>query len=184
MLWLSFQQVSLMNLLFLVLWVFALPFPRIRPTVSSISAVWACVMVVCKMLYQLKVIKPLDYSYNCTAVRGPCDVCSTQSPPMFRDDHVVFLTVIWNLSHSRCCHLTDPAWAITQSWGVSWWSCSTVPSSTVNLWTPSTGGGRCVNVRAESSPASRYSDTPWQPNSSLLPLFRDLMCSRLHRHHQ
>lgn len=69
-----------MNLLFLVLWVFALPFPRIRPTASSISAVWACVMVVCKMLYQLKVIKPLDYSFNCTAVRAPRDVYSSLRP--------------------------------------------------------------------------------------------------------
>ncbi|XP_054465286.1 piezo-type mechanosensitive ion channel component 2 [Anoplopoma fimbria] len=65
--WVSLQEVSLMNMLFLVLWVFALPFPRLRPTASSISAVWACVMVVCKMFYQLKVIKPLDYSSNCTA---------------------------------------------------------------------------------------------------------------------
>ncbi|XP_061592541.1 piezo-type mechanosensitive ion channel component 2 [Cololabis saira] len=65
--WVSLQEVSLMNFLFLVLWVFALPFPRIRPLSSSISAVWACVMVVCKMFYQLKVIKPLDYSFNCTA---------------------------------------------------------------------------------------------------------------------
>ncbi|XP_075882351.1 piezo-type mechanosensitive ion channel component 2 [Nelusetta ayraudi] len=65
--WVSLQEVSLMNSLFLVLWVFALPFPRIRPMASSISAVWACVMVVCKMFYQLKVIKPLDYSSNCTA---------------------------------------------------------------------------------------------------------------------
>nr|XP_029133923.1 piezo-type mechanosensitive ion channel component 2-like [Labrus bergylta] len=65
--WVSLQEVSLMNLLFLVLWVFALPFPRLRPLASSISAVWACVMVVCKMFYQLKVIKPLDYSSNCTS---------------------------------------------------------------------------------------------------------------------
>uniref|UniRef100_I3J0P4 Uncharacterized protein n=1 Tax=Oreochromis niloticus TaxID=8128 RepID=I3J0P4_ORENI len=64
--WVSLQEVSLMNLLFLVLWAFALPFPRLRPLASSISAVWACVMVVCKMFYQLKVIKPLDYSSNCT----------------------------------------------------------------------------------------------------------------------
>ncbi|KAM6930104.1 piezo-type mechanosensitive ion channel component 2 [Lycodopsis pacificus] len=69
--WVSLQEVSLMNLLFLVLWVFALPFPRLRPTASSISAVWACVMVVCKMFYQLKVIKPLDYSSNCTAGLAP-----------------------------------------------------------------------------------------------------------------
>ncbi|XP_027880624.1 piezo-type mechanosensitive ion channel component 2 [Xiphophorus couchianus] len=65
--WVSLQEVSLMNFLFLVLWVFALPFPRLRPLASSISAVWACVMVVCKMFYQLKVIKPVDYSSNCTA---------------------------------------------------------------------------------------------------------------------
>ncbi|XP_071331067.1 piezo-type mechanosensitive ion channel component 2 [Trachinotus anak] len=65
--WVSLQEVSLMNFVFLVLWVFALPFPRLRPLASSISAVWACVMVVCKMFYQLKIIKPLDYSSNCTA---------------------------------------------------------------------------------------------------------------------
>ncbi|XP_070695122.1 piezo-type mechanosensitive ion channel component 2 [Pempheris klunzingeri] len=64
--WVSLQEVALMNWLFLVLWVFALPFPRMRPLASSTSAVWACVMVVCKMFYQLKVIKPLDYSSNCT----------------------------------------------------------------------------------------------------------------------
>ncbi|CAB1329419.1 unnamed protein product [Coregonus sp. 'balchen'] len=65
--WVSLQEVSLMNFLFLVLWTFALPFPRLRPIASSVSSVWACVMVVCKMLYQLKVIKPLEYSSNCTA---------------------------------------------------------------------------------------------------------------------
>lgn len=68
-----------MNLLFLVLWVLALPLPQLRPMASSISAVWACVMVVCKMFYQLKVIKPLDYSSNCTAVGilwvVECKVC-------------------------------------------------------------------------------------------------------------
>ncbi|CDQ69784.1 unnamed protein product [Oncorhynchus mykiss] len=66
--WVSLQEVSLMNFMFLVLWTFALPFPRLRPIASSVSSVWACVMVVCKMLYQLKVIKPLEYSSNCTAV--------------------------------------------------------------------------------------------------------------------
>nr|XP_020470497.1 piezo-type mechanosensitive ion channel component 2-like [Monopterus albus] len=65
--WVSLEEVSLMNLVFLVLWVFALPFPRLRPLACTISAVWACVMVVCKMFYQLKVIEPLNYSYNCTA---------------------------------------------------------------------------------------------------------------------
>ncbi|KAM9855188.1 piezo-type mechanosensitive ion channel component 2 [Aulostomus maculatus] len=69
--WVSLEEVSLMNFLFLVLWVFALPFPRIRPLASNISAVWACVMVVCKMFYQLKVIKPLEYSSNCTIGLAP-----------------------------------------------------------------------------------------------------------------
>lgn len=68
MLCVPLPKVSLMNFLFLVLWAFALPFPRVRPIASSVSSVWACVMVVCKMLYQLKVIKPLEYSSNCTTV--------------------------------------------------------------------------------------------------------------------
>ncbi|KAA0716169.1 Piezo-type mechanosensitive ion channel component 2 [Triplophysa tibetana] len=36
-------------------------------TTNSVSSVWACVMVVCKMMYQLKFIKPSVYSSNCTA---------------------------------------------------------------------------------------------------------------------
>ncbi|KAJ8332691.1 hypothetical protein SKAU_G00424800 [Synaphobranchus kaupii] len=64
--WVSLNEVSLMNYLFLVLWAFALPISRLRPLASSISSVWACVMVVCKMMYQLKVIKPEEYSSNCT----------------------------------------------------------------------------------------------------------------------
>ncbi|XP_061604090.1 piezo-type mechanosensitive ion channel component 2 [Phyllopteryx taeniolatus] len=69
--WVSLKEVSLMNLLFLVLWVLAIPFHRLRPTASSVSAVWACVTVVCKMFYQLEVIKPLRYSSNCTANAVP-----------------------------------------------------------------------------------------------------------------
>ncbi|XP_048873648.1 piezo-type mechanosensitive ion channel component 2 isoform X2 [Brienomyrus brachyistius] len=63
----SLKEVCLMNFLFMVLWVFALPFPRIRPVAASISSVWACVMVICKMMYQLKFVKPSEYSSNCTA---------------------------------------------------------------------------------------------------------------------
>ncbi|MBN3325162.1 PIEZ2 protein, partial [Atractosteus spatula] len=65
--WVALQEVSLMNFLFLVLWTFALPFRRLRPLASGVSAVWASAMVVCKMMYQLKFIKPLEYSSNCTA---------------------------------------------------------------------------------------------------------------------
>ncbi|KAL2101975.1 hypothetical protein ACEWY4_003736 [Coilia grayii] len=64
--WVSLQEVCLMNFVFLVLWTFALPFPQLRRLASSVSTVWACVIVVCKMMYQLKVIKPLEYSSNCT----------------------------------------------------------------------------------------------------------------------
>ncbi|XP_076122839.1 piezo-type mechanosensitive ion channel component 2 [Alosa pseudoharengus] len=65
--WVSVQEVSLMNFVFLVFWTLALPFPQLRQLASSVSSVWACVMVVCKMMYQLKVIKPLEYSSNCTS---------------------------------------------------------------------------------------------------------------------
>uniref|UniRef100_A0A8C9WR46 Piezo-type mechanosensitive ion channel component n=1 Tax=Scleropages formosus TaxID=113540 RepID=A0A8C9WR46_SCLFO len=64
--WVALKEVCLMNFMFLVLWVTALPFPRIRPLASSVSSVWACMMIVCKMMYQLKFIKPLEYSSNCT----------------------------------------------------------------------------------------------------------------------
>jgi len=57
-----------MNFVFLVFWTFALPYPRLRPLAFNVSSVWACVMVVCKMMYQLKSIKPSEYSSNCTAV--------------------------------------------------------------------------------------------------------------------
>ncbi|ROI52198.1 Piezo-type mechanosensitive ion channel component 2, partial [Anabarilius grahami] len=65
--WVCVQEVSLMNFLFLVLWTFALPYPNLRPLAFNVSSVWACVMVVCKMMYQLKSIKPSEYSSNCTA---------------------------------------------------------------------------------------------------------------------
>ncbi|KAI5094834.1 piezo-type mechanosensitive ion channel component 1, partial [Silurus meridionalis] len=64
--WVSLKEVSLMNFLFLALWTFAVPYPRLRPVASTVSSVWACVMVVCKMMYQLKLIKPAEFSVNCT----------------------------------------------------------------------------------------------------------------------
>ncbi|XP_048353863.1 piezo-type mechanosensitive ion channel component 2-like [Sphaerodactylus townsendi] len=59
------SQVSLMNYPFFVLWVFALPHTKLRPLASKSCAIWSCVMVVCKMLYQLKYVKPPKYSSNC-----------------------------------------------------------------------------------------------------------------------
>lgn len=60
-----------MNLLLVVLWAFALPYPRFRPMASCLSTVWTCIIIVCKMLYQLKVVSPHEYSSNCTQVLSP-----------------------------------------------------------------------------------------------------------------
>ncbi|XP_054836429.1 piezo-type mechanosensitive ion channel component 2-like [Eublepharis macularius] len=64
--WITVHEVSLMNYVFFVLWVFALPYPKLRPQASRICTFWSCVMVVCKMIYQLKYVKPFKYSSNCT----------------------------------------------------------------------------------------------------------------------
>lgn len=61
-------QVSLFNYVFLVSWAFALPFSQFRPLASSVCTVWTCVIVVCKMLYQLTSINPSSYSRSCTMV--------------------------------------------------------------------------------------------------------------------
>lgn len=78
-----------MNLLLVVLWAFALPYPRFRPMASCLSTVWTCVIIVCKMLYQLKVVNPQEYSSNCTEVRplwaetggSSRQLCSQPHPP-------------------------------------------------------------------------------------------------------
>ncbi|KAM5263725.1 piezo-type mechanosensitive ion channel component 1 [Ctenodactylus gundi] len=64
--WVALKEVSVMNLLLVVLWAFALPYPRFRPMASCLSTVWTCIVIVCKMLYQLKVVDPREYSSNCT----------------------------------------------------------------------------------------------------------------------
>ncbi|TNN60308.1 Piezo-type mechanosensitive ion channel component 2 [Liparis tanakae] len=89
--WVSLQEVSLMNSLFLILWAFALPFPRLRPAASSVSAVWSCLMVVCKMFYQLKVIKPLDYSSNCTSGLVPFNSSGLDDGAEVRENMVELL---------------------------------------------------------------------------------------------
>ncbi|CAM5095655.1 unnamed protein product [Natator depressus] len=63
--WITIQEVSLMNYPLFILWVFALPYPKLRPHASKICTVWSCVMVICKMMYQLKFVRPHDYSSNC-----------------------------------------------------------------------------------------------------------------------
>ncbi|XP_062033250.1 piezo-type mechanosensitive ion channel component 1 isoform X2 [Lepus europaeus] len=64
--WVALKEVSVMNLLLVVLWAFALPYARFRPMASSLSTVWTCTVIVCKMLYQLKAVTPHEYSSNCT----------------------------------------------------------------------------------------------------------------------
>ncbi|XP_042318420.1 piezo-type mechanosensitive ion channel component 2-like [Sceloporus undulatus] len=68
--WITVQEVSLMNCLFFILWTFALPYSKLRPYASRISTFWSCMMVICKMMYQLKFVKPLKYSSNCTQSPG------------------------------------------------------------------------------------------------------------------
>ncbi|XP_006888832.1 PREDICTED: piezo-type mechanosensitive ion channel component 1 [Elephantulus edwardii] len=64
--WVALKEVSVMNFLLVVLWAFALPYPRFRPMASCLSTVWTCVIIVCKMLYQLTIVNPHEYSSNCT----------------------------------------------------------------------------------------------------------------------
>uniref|UniRef100_A0A3B3RZ37 Piezo-type mechanosensitive ion channel component 2a, tandem duplicate 2 n=1 Tax=Paramormyrops kingsleyae TaxID=1676925 RepID=A0A3B3RZ37_9TELE len=64
--WVSVKEVSLFNYVFLVSWAFALPFSQFRPLASSVCTVWTCVIIVCKMLYQLASIQPASYSKNCS----------------------------------------------------------------------------------------------------------------------
>ncbi|KAM9844577.1 piezo-type mechanosensitive ion channel component 2 [Aulostomus maculatus] len=66
----SIREVSLLNYVFLVSWAFALPYSQYRPLASSVCTVWTCVIIVCKMLYQLTSIKPPTYSRNCSMPEG------------------------------------------------------------------------------------------------------------------
>ncbi|KAJ8272895.1 hypothetical protein GJAV_G00094700 [Gymnothorax javanicus] len=51
------EEVSLFNLVFLACWAFALPYSQLRPWASCICTVWTCIVIVCKLLYQLQSIK-------------------------------------------------------------------------------------------------------------------------------
>lgn len=62
---------SVMNLVLVVLWSLAMPYSRFRPMASCLSTVWVCVIIVCKMLYQLSVVNPVEYSSTCNEVRHP-----------------------------------------------------------------------------------------------------------------
>ncbi|XP_035384168.1 piezo-type mechanosensitive ion channel component 2 [Electrophorus electricus] len=62
----SVTEVSLLNSVFLAAWAFALPYSQFRPLASSVCTVWTCVVIICKMLYQLETIKPETYSSSCS----------------------------------------------------------------------------------------------------------------------
>ncbi|XP_017285833.1 piezo-type mechanosensitive ion channel component 1 isoform X2 [Kryptolebias marmoratus] len=64
--WVALAEPSVMNLVLVVLWSLAMPFCRFRHMASCLSTVWVCVIIVCKMLYQLSVVNPVEYSRNCS----------------------------------------------------------------------------------------------------------------------
>ncbi|RXN25195.1 piezo-type mechanosensitive ion channel component 2-like protein [Labeo rohita] len=63
---LSVKEVSLLNYVFLISWAFALPYKQFRVLASSACTIWTCVIIVCKLFYQLETIEPENYSSNCT----------------------------------------------------------------------------------------------------------------------
>uniref|UniRef100_A0A671LFL7 Uncharacterized protein n=1 Tax=Sinocyclocheilus anshuiensis TaxID=1608454 RepID=A0A671LFL7_9TELE len=64
--WVALLEPSAMNLVLVVLWSFAMPYGRFRAMASCLSTIWVCVIIVCKMLYQLSVVNTAEYSNNCT----------------------------------------------------------------------------------------------------------------------
>ncbi|KAJ8417804.1 hypothetical protein AAFF_G00226470 [Aldrovandia affinis] len=64
--WVALGEPSVMNLVLVVLWAFAMPYPRFRHMASCLSTVWVCIIIVCKMLYQLSIVNPMDYSSTCS----------------------------------------------------------------------------------------------------------------------
>ncbi|XP_050834889.1 piezo-type mechanosensitive ion channel component 1 isoform X2 [Serinus canaria] len=64
--WVALEEVSVMNFLLVLLWTLAMPYCRFRHMASCLSTVWTCIIIVCKMLYQLEVVDPHEYFSNCT----------------------------------------------------------------------------------------------------------------------
>uniref|UniRef100_A0A8C8CBQ5 Piezo-type mechanosensitive ion channel component n=1 Tax=Oncorhynchus tshawytscha TaxID=74940 RepID=A0A8C8CBQ5_ONCTS len=64
--WVALGEPSVMNLVLVVLWAFAMPYTRFRHMACCLSTVWVCIIIVCKMLYQLSIVDPVEYSNNCT----------------------------------------------------------------------------------------------------------------------
>ncbi|NXM09522.1 PIEZ1 protein, partial [Tyrannus savana] len=64
--WVALEEVSVMNFVLVLLWTLAMPYCRFRHMASCLSTIWTCIIIVCKMLYQLEIVEPRDYSSNCT----------------------------------------------------------------------------------------------------------------------
>ncbi|XP_037126743.1 piezo-type mechanosensitive ion channel component 1 isoform X2 [Syngnathus acus] len=64
--WVALEEPSVFNLVLVTLWSSAMPFSGFRPMASSLSTIWVCVIIMCKMLYQLSVVSPTQYSNNCS----------------------------------------------------------------------------------------------------------------------
>ncbi|NWI97761.1 PIEZ1 protein, partial [Pitta sordida] len=64
--WVALVEVSVMNFLLVLLWAFAVPYCRFRHMASCLSTIWTCIIIICKMLYQLEIVRPHQYSSNCT----------------------------------------------------------------------------------------------------------------------
>lgn len=77
-------KASVMNLVLVVLWSLATPFCRFRPMASCLSTVWVCVIIICKMLYQLSVVNPEEYSRNCSTVSFSWCHAGTSAEPGFQ----------------------------------------------------------------------------------------------------
>ncbi|XP_013907037.1 PREDICTED: piezo-type mechanosensitive ion channel component 2, partial [Thamnophis sirtalis] len=59
------RWVSLINYVFVIAWAFALPYSQFRPLASGVCTVWTCVIIICKMLYQLESINVTSFSISC-----------------------------------------------------------------------------------------------------------------------
>ncbi|XP_034009014.1 piezo-type mechanosensitive ion channel component 2 isoform X3 [Trematomus bernacchii] len=68
------KDVSLFNYVFVASWAFALPYCQYRPLASSVCTVWTCVIIVCKMLYQLQFVAPKNNTMNCSMPEDYSDV--------------------------------------------------------------------------------------------------------------
>ena len=64
-------QVCAINVFFVLLLAFGMPAPSVRRYVSHMSQVWCCLVILCKMIYQLRLVREEEMLSNCTVRRAP-----------------------------------------------------------------------------------------------------------------